>query len=1167
MAIQSELYGLKSAGTYRFEKDQSVTLTTVAPLENIRMLVGFSRKGPFNTPVLINTTKEFIDTFGDIDRSLEKKGAFFHRSCLAALSAGPIYCLNLLKLTDEDVVDVMKFATSATCKVQTCNPTLEDKTMPKYPYRGMYNIDTFYTPSEDSFLYTVGRSNTYISDEDSTNDILDFTNIGKSPVSVIVTKASAYNASGYQVTAQEWYGKGNVPAFLHDTSYISDFMVDVYVLSGNWGGDFGNEDGKDPYERFASDIKFSKYFDRKGGLIRRKNETDTTDTLFAQFLNEPDVNLIGKYTGCLIPGFVDKNGRNMYIEYLINSDTATNGLMCAVNEQIFDGDVLIDGDKNGIDLIGNSLYDAIEKGLCDNVNFLSYSGNVTGSIKTDGENWNTCENSGSELNLIASEESTALNEFESLDGSSDANIGLVECVFGNTEHTTFTKYVYYYDEKDDAYVAPAEDGETPDSKNAFAWNNIFNEVSNGNKVYMVFNAEGSADKKLVPVTSMKKSFLYDYVDKTLPNNVKTEVQEALNAKYTDGGNIKYNKAIMNSNPIVKYEVVFTSKDAIEYSGSDLDSVISNEYVLASGFDKFNAAYNNDDKTAAVLFLEGTEVYKNRASLGTNDSVAIAFGSDDYTNSVTYDINWSDDILPIKTIQFGDDIYMVANINYAPDYVIAQFRNNGENTTLNGDVTNGGYTTFVNKEAEDGFNVILGAQNLETTVVVYREKNGVTAQPNEFIIPVNTTDSAYDSVKVGNYAVSKFGTDGHRLTRIVNITGIANELGIVDYRLVACQDNVDIQTQEFDIVDNERVDTLEIFGNLCDWFKCYNVFTLGGFKLQATHLPDGTNARQHEILDLLAENSVDSNLFNALIDRELIQFRYLVDTFGLGIEEMCKKQYTNLCKNRKSAFAIINAPSCNDFKNSEDPSFVDKNKAVSAEFIAKGGDPNTNPSFLFSLPDKVNGSTWGGYYYPYLKVYSNYTTINVPPAAYVSNNYVAKYGSGMPWTVVAGQNRGVVSGNNVVGVEASLIRDNRDWLEPFGINSIIYENGVGCVIYANKTAQQNPVSALSSINVREVCIYIQDGIEKILRNYLFESNTAQTRLEIKTLVDNFLDMVKSNFGVYDFHTVMDTSNNTNEVIDKNMGVISVYVEPVRAMEILVQQLTILKTGAIESGTFE
>lgn len=1170
MAIQSELYGLKSAGTYRFEKDQSVTLTTVAPLENIRMLVGFSKKGPFNTPVLINTTKEFIDTFGDIDRSLEKKGAYFHRSCLAALSAGPIYCLNLLKLTDEDVVDVMKFSTSATCRVQTCNPTLEDRSMPKYSYRGMYNIDTFYTPSEESFLYTVGRSNVYDHSGNSTNDILDFTNIGKSPVSVIVTKASAYNASGFQVTAQEWYGKGNVPAFLHDTSYISDFMVDVYVLSGNWGGDFANEDGKEPYERFASDIKFSKYFDSKGGLIRRKNATDTTDTLFAQFLNEPDVNLIGKYTGCLIPGFVDKNGRNMYIEYLINSDTSTNGLMCAVNEQIFDGDVLIDGDANGIDLIGNSLYDAIEKGLADNVNYLSYNGIVTGNVSTNGEHWNLCEEGdGNTLTLIENKESGALREFEPIDGTSDATIGLLKCVFGSNDHKTFSEYVYYYDEKDGMYVEPSDEGTTPDARNAFAWGEIFNEVSNGKKVYMVLNGEGTSNKKLVPVTSIKKSYLYDYIDRTLPRSVKGDVQIALDAKYTDGASIKYTKSIMNSNPIVKYEVVLTSENAIEYTGSDIENVVTNGYVIASEFDKFNAAYNNNGKTAAVLFLEGTSVYENLSSIGTNDSLVISFDGDDYTNASVYDINWTNDSLPVKTIQFNNssDIYEIANSNYAPDYVLALFNTkNGDNTVLDGNVATDDFYTFVDKKLAEGFSIVLGTQNLETTVVVYKEKNGVQAKPNEFIIPVNTNDSAYDCVKVGNYALSKYG-DGHRLTRIVNITGVANEQGIVDYRLVACQDNVDIVTEQFNIVENESVNTLEIFGNLCDWFPYYNVFTLGGFKLQASHQPDGTNARQHEILDLLAENSEDSNLFNALIDRELIQFRYLVDTFGLGIEEMCKKQYTNLCKSRKSAFAIVNAPSCNDFKNSEDPSFVDKNKAVSAEFIAKGGDPNTNPSFLFSLPDKVNGSTWGGYYYPYLKVYSNYTTINVPPAAYVSNNYVAKYGSGMPWTVVAGQNRGVVSGNNVVGVEASLIRDNRDWLEPFGINSIIYENGVGCVIYANKTAQQNPQSALSSINVREVCIYIQDGIEKILRNYLFESNTAQTRLEIKTLVDNFLDIVKSNFGVYDFHTVMDTSNNTNEVIDKNMGVISVFVEPVRAMEILVQQLTILKTGAIESGTFE
>lgn len=1192
MALSTELYGLKSAGTYRFEKDQSVTLTTVEPLNNIRMLVGFSKKGPFNTPVMITTTKEFIDTFGDIDRSLEKRGAYFHRSCLAALSAGPIYALNLLKLTNEDNVDVVQFSTSATCSAQTQNPAEN-----VFSYKGMYNIDTFYTPSEESFLHTIGRSNFYRfstvnpdaekSDGTSTNDILNFTNIGKSPVSVIVTKASEYNSSGFQITAQEWYGKGNVPAYLHDTSYISDFMVDVYVISGNWGGDFSEAE---PYERFASDIKFSKYFDRSKGLKRRKNAGDTTDTLFMQFLNEPDVKLIGKYTGCLIPGFVDKKGRNMYIEYMVNSDTAVNGLMCAVNEQIFDESVLIDGDRNGIDIIGNSLYDAIENEGFSNINFLSYSGVVTGSIETPIDLWNvmTSGSTGSDPDGFTLD-TTALNVAEhtfngTSTGSDQAEIGIVEYTTSNSDNTVFTKYVYYYDEEysdpDDTtspkvYVAPDENGVTDDSQRAYNWGVIYDEISNGKKVYLP-----TPDGLLVPITSITKTYMTVPVENKIKDaDVRQAVQDELDAKYLDSNNaIKYTNSLINAYPIIKYEVVLKSDSSLSVTGSDASSAFDDEYVLASDFDGYNAAFNNEDgKTAAIMFLEGSDVYNNRSSLGTNDKVSISTSDDNPEHAVDYDINWTDDANQIEHIIINGTTYDIANMSYAPDYVCAMFQNKASavpQTYLDCDVISDTYWTFVNGNAvedeESGepsaFAVSLGTKNVETTVNVLKSANGTVAQPNQFIIPVNSTDPAYECVKVGNYALSNY-CDEHRLTRIVNITGIANSQGIVDYRLVTCQDNVAIETINFDIISNESLYTLEVFSCLTDWFTNYNVFTLNGFNMKPSHMPNGTNERQHEILDLLSEESEYTNLFSALIDRELIQFRYLVDTFGLGIEEMCKKQYTNLCKNRKSAFAIINMPSVNDFKNSEDPSFLDKNMAVSAEYIAKGANPNTNPSFLFSLPDKVNGSTWGAYYYPYLKVYSNYTTINVPPAAYISNNYVAKYGSGMPWTVVAGQNRGVISGNNVVGVETSLVRDNRDWLEPAGINSIIYENGVGCVIYANKTAQQNPVTALSSINCREVCIYIQDNIEDILRSYLFESNTPQTRLEIKTLVDNFLDMVKSNFGVYDFRTIMDTSNNTVELIDKNMGVIDVYIEPIKNLEILVQTLTILKTGAIESGTFE
>ena len=162
---------------------------------------------------------------------------------------------------------------------------------------------------------------------------------------------------------------------------------------------------------------------------------------------------------------------------------------------------------------------------------------------------------------------------------------------------------------------------------------------------------------------------------------------------------------------------------------------------------------------------------------------------------------------------------------------------------------------------------------------------------------------------------------------------------------------------------------------------------------------------------------------------------------------------------------------------------------------------------------------------------------------------------------------MLSGNQVVGVEATLVSDNRDWLEPVGINSIIWEPGVGVEIYANKTAKQTPVSALSSIHVREAAIYIQDNVESILRRYVFEFNTAQSRMEIKTLVDEFLTNMKNNGGLYDFRTVMDTSNNTAEVIDRNMGVIDIYVEIVRGLEIIAQRLTILRTGAIAAGGFD
>ena len=112
MALDPKIASLKAAGTYRFEFDKSQVVSI--PANQTRLIVGFSKTGPFNTPVFVPDTAFFKQVYGDIDRNLERKDSFFHRSCLAALERGPILALNLLNLDAADKVSAIRFGTSAT---------------------------------------------------------------------------------------------------------------------------------------------------------------------------------------------------------------------------------------------------------------------------------------------------------------------------------------------------------------------------------------------------------------------------------------------------------------------------------------------------------------------------------------------------------------------------------------------------------------------------------------------------------------------------------------------------------------------------------------------------------------------------------------------------------------------------------------------------------------------------------------------------------------------------------------------------------------------------------------------------------------------------------------------------------------------------------------------
>lgn len=895
MALSPQLLQFKSSGVYRLEFDKSQTANI--DVSTLRLVVGHSRKGPYNTPVLIENVEAFIQVYGNIDKSLEKKGMFFHRSAQAALSRGPILALNLAGFDSNDEASAIQVSTNgsysteavmerpagntwlaghdipgtgspeqaplatsisdaapATLSLDGLTLTLTgvdltsslpssffllsdagsephiaasaqfdgndtvitaaavinanhagpatsfniydiEATIPEvlpdtytqadvdadhtiatypelghqtgnYPYANFFDTDKFMIPSDEKVLQTLNAGPDYT----DPNQVLNFVNIKQTPITVFSRKAQ--DTAGFDITAREWYGEGNVPAYLNDKDLMSDYMIDVFVFKGSFDA-----------AAMDTDPVYGYYFDSKG---LRKD-------LLEQFANLRQVEMIGSYTGSMLPGFKDLEGRNMYVETMINAEARRTGLFCAIDEI----SVTDESAETPIDLVGHTF----DEGTQDQV-VLSY----------DIEN--------------------------------------------RSHAVDMTDVVYSANGTDAVFTYSGAGSFSPEFKKG----NYFR----------------SGDR-LVLISQVIRS--------------------------TSGANTVYTVKLTEAAPAV-----------------------------------FNGFYVESLEDAAVS-----------------------------------------------------------------------------------------YTPFV--------------------------LNGA-------VIEGETINSCLEAIKVG--------------------TGLAT----------------------------------------------------------------------------------------GLVDKDAIDFRYIVDTFASFDGQLRNKiQLSQLAKERQNASAILNAPMIKDFKASTDPSFTSSfDGSFQTSFIPDGGNLDKNPTSLYTLPSIADGANYAFYYGPGLIVRENGKDVMVPPAAYVSNNYIDKYTDALPWSIVAGPRRGVVAGTNVAGAEYSFDKSDRDILEPFGYNPIVFQRGVGLTILGNKTAQQSIKSSLSSAHVREVLIYIQDAMADILKDYVFEFNNAQTRLEIKTLADSLMESIRQDGGVYDFKNVMDQSNNTGEVIDNNIGIIDTFVEPVKGLEIVVHRTTILNTGEISTGNF-
>ena len=189
---------------------------------------------------------------------------------------------------------------------------------------------------------------------------------------------------------------------------------------------------------------------------------------------------------------------------------------------------------------------------------------------------------------------------------------------------------------------------------------------------------------------------------------------------------------------------------------------------------------------------------------------------------------------------------------------------------------------------------------------------------------------------------------------------------------------------------------------------------------------------------------------------------------------------------------------------------------------------------FSIPS-VNG--WYAYGFgPNLTLSGSAKTM--PPASVVSNLFQAKYISGQPYKILAGPNDGAIRARNVSGVEYVFNETNdgmgdRDYLDPFGYNVIVNKSS-GLQIYGNKTSQNTVNTPVSSIHSSEVLMIVQERINSMLENFVFNLNNSQNRLSIKQQADSICDEPLGEGAISGYVNVMDRSNNTDEIIENKMN---------------------------------
>ena len=1196
----------------------------------INLVPGFSKKGPINRPVLVQTANDFISIFGDIDRNLEKKGSFFHRTVLNMLNNGPVWALNLLET--DDTLDLLEWQ-SISFASDKPNGQLTNS-----PYSRFYNRTDFWYRDPDAFLSVVAQ------DEANTENIFFITNMRDKPVSVFIFKSST---TGYNVTLESWYqGKTNVPTYLNPLDYVSDYLVSVLVVDGDWSN----------YAALSVDVKWSKYFNTNGLIT----------SAISNFMNDRSVTVLNYYaTLSIIPYFQDQNGANIFIETSLNNDTDTTGIFCA-----YDLDTVEGGDfpEGYLDLIGSNISvtddptikymsynETIVESITYNQTLLNRAGNVFGYAGLNIETSifgspliSDVIGAGTTLVTLTGITSYILGGISIIPSATSNNVTINNVSIGSIRIDTI-----YLDGNGVLGVAT---GVSVSNQTSWASVPLTPLASGLLPVGLIYvggqgtnGGLGVSATQLINPLSFALSNGTNSADILINYNSTNEVVFTFTSTANSNPDTNYRKTRLNmifaqlQSKLIKGSSIITDNSGNYQTITNVTFATSSLQNLSVTIDVASNLNINNGASPQIYFVNNAFSLIPEYGVLTGGAKTVVSSTsgygivapesalyNDYYNGI---INTGDYFYPnLFNYSFTDAQFA----NVSGNNVITLYYNNGNidptklagSIKISGSVNNNNVFTILTYTVIPGSYTLTNSYNTMINIIVNQSVsseivangsltvNGANSQDITYIklylinnnLTLQFTDSSlvsnkqldstkynlssisifsdrsnyketlevnsvlatnqilvnasrYSYVKIGDFlqayvnpATLQVGQVGRNLTRIINKKTYTSDptqmILTTDSQINILQFGTDLQTYRFTAMES--------------YVNTYNAIVLNGFKMRTASMPDGTETQQNNILNMIASGTP---LFNGLTNRNKIQWRYLVDPWGNGLTADSKQQLVDLCGQRLTCLGLLNMPSAKAFQNSVATSFVNSDGTLNTQFIAEGGDPESNPAFLYSFGQGA-GQSNVAYFFPYVTIVDQGRPLNVPPASYVYNTFMRKQNTRLasvyPWSVAAGITNGLLTGFG--NVEIDLTDDDVTNLITINANPIIYKTGNGFIIDTDFTAQSVPLSALSYIHVREALINLEQDLYQMLLTFQWADNTADIRQQIKDQADDICASYVRNNALYDFTNVMDESNNTSDIIDAQEGVLDTDVTPVKNLGSIINNITIERTGTISTNGF-